>query len=348
MFKFLSSLFGGDTKPIEAIPLVEEADPTIPTRTRRVLDINGLLQQASAKVPFGRLLKMRKKAVHLLSREMINELINRAVKNIVDRYRVAEGTLLSVPQSQIEAETRQEFDQLLAAYLRSAQDADAPDSPVEVVPGNPRPEVSFDRMELASGRGLHVGTVNLVAAAKAASMGDFVYATERNAFLDVLADADTRKMMRQLNLGYVAQGDEGYILGEAASVLGRIFGKMPRRPMKSGLLSPGEPVALFILTLLVKQVLGRAHHDGEICVYSVPGDPVEADRNFIYHSGALESALKSLGYAPRPMIESHLIISSELRDQDYTGIGVSCGAGMFNWGGVYKALPALGFSTTGG
>src|SRR5262245_21658838 len=128
MFKFLSSLFRGDTKPPEAIPLVEEADPTIPSRTRRVLDINGLLQQASAKVPFGRLLKMGKKAVHLLSREKINELINRAVKNIVDRYRVAEGSLLSVPQSRIEAETRQEFDQLLAAYLRSAQDADAPDS----------------------------------------------------------------------------------------------------------------------------------------------------------------------------------------------------------------------------
>src|SRR6185503_18251305 len=102
------------------------------------------------------------------------------------------------------------------------------------------------------------------------------------------------------------------------------------------------------LSLLVKQVLGRARHDGEICVYSVPADPVEADRNFIYHRGALESALKSLGYAPRPMVESHLIVSPELRDQDYTGIGVSCGAGMFNVGVVYKGLPALSFSTARG
>ena len=347
MFKFLASLFGR-SDPLEAIPLVEEPDPAIPSRTRRVLDINGLIQQASTQVPFGRLLQMRKKAVHLLSREKVNELINGAVRNIVDKYRVVDGSSLPVPQDRIEAETRQEFDELLSAYLRSAQDGNAPDAPFEVVTGNPRPAVSFDRMQLESGRGLHVGTVNLVAAAKATSHGDFVYATQRNAFLDVLADPDTRSMMKQLGLGYIAQGDEGYIAGDAAVVLGRIFGKPPRRPMKAGTLSPGEPVALFILSLLVKQVLGAPQHEGEICVYSVPADPVEPDRNFIYHCGALESALKSLGYTPRAMPESHLIVSSELKDEDYTGIGVSCGAGMFNVGISYKGLPAVGFSTARG
>jgi hypothetical protein len=346
MFKFLASLFRRNEIP-DAVPLLEEADPTIPTRTRRVLDIDGLLQQASTKVPFGRLLKMRKKAVHLLSRQKIDDLINRAVRTIVDRYK-GDRTILSVPQSQIEAETRQEFDQLLSAYLKSAQDGDAPSCPFEVVPGNPRPAVSFDAMELQSGRGLHVGTVNLVAAAKAASMGDVVYATQRNAFLDVAADDETRRMMKQLGLGYIAQGESGYITGEAAVVLGRIFGKAPRRPMKAGTLSTDEPVALFILSLLLKQVLGYPKKEGEICVYSVPGEPVEPERNFIYHCGALETALKSLGYTPRPMAESHLIVSSELRDHDYTGIGVSCGAGMFNVGISYKGLPAAGFSTARG
>src|SRR5437868_14591740 len=128
MFKFLSSLFGREDR-LDAIPLVEEADPTIPTRTRRVLDINGLIRQASTRGPFGRLLRRRKKAVHLLSLEKINELINRAVKNIVDKYRIVDGSSLPVSTSQIEAETRQEFDQLLGAYLRSAQDGDAPATP---------------------------------------------------------------------------------------------------------------------------------------------------------------------------------------------------------------------------
>jgi len=349
MFKFLASLFGENDRPLDAVPLVEETDPSIPAaRSTRVIDTNGLLQQASAKVPFWRLLRMGQKNVQFCSRQKIEVLINRAVKNIVDKYRLGEKGKLPVPEAQLQAETKREFDNLLTAYLRSAQDGDAPASPFEVVRGHAGPETSFDRMQLEPGRGLHVGTVNLVAAAKLTCMGDAVYATQRNAFLDVLADPETRAMLRDLGLGYVAQGADGYIVGDAAAVLGRIFGKTPRRPMKSGTLAPGEPVALFILSLLVRQLIGLPQQEGEICVYSVPADPVDPDRNFIYHRGALESALKSLGYTPRPMVESHLIVSSELKDQDYTGIGVSCGAGMYNVGIVYKGLPALSFSTQRG
>src|SRR5262245_7057834 len=118
--------------------------------------------------------------------------------------------------------------------------------------------------------------------------------------------------------------------------------------MKNGTLSPDEPVALFILSLLVRQLLGFPRKQGEICVYSVPADPADSDRNYIYHRGALESTLRSLGYTPRPMTESHLIVSSELKDQEYTGIGVSCGAGMFNVGVAYKGVPAVNFSTSRG
>jgi hypothetical protein len=347
MFNFLTSIFRRNDS-LEAIPLIEEEDPTIPARRHRVIDTNGLIQQASVKVSFRSLLQMKKAAVHLLSRDKIDALINRAVKNIVDRYRIVDTSSLPVSQERIEAEAREEFDSLLAQYLRSAQDGNATASPFEVVDGNPRPDVDFEKMQLEAGRGLHVGTVNLVAAARAMVGGDFIYTRQRNSFLDVLADPTTRKLMKQLGLGYISQGDEGFIVGNAAVVLGRMFGKTPRRPMKHGALSPGEPVALFILSLLLKQILGFPRHEGEICVYSIPADPVDADRNFIYHRGALESTLKSLGYTPRPMVESHLIVSSELKDQDYTGIGVSCGAGMFNVGIAYKGLPAVSFSTLRG
>ena len=348
MLRFLTSLFGGREIPADAHPLVAEDDPQLPTRRSRVLDISGMLCQASTRVPIGRLLKWGRRAVNLLSKDKIDELINRAVRTIVDKYRVVDLSSKAVPQAQLAAEARQEFDSLLAQYLRSAQDGEGSKQPFEIVTGNPRPELSFDSMQLEYGRGLHVGTANLVAAARTKGMGDRVYVSERNAFLDVLADESTRKMMRQLGLGYVSQGSEGYIVGEAALGLGRIFGKTPRRPMKNGTLSPDEPVALFILSLLVRQLLGFPRKQGEICVYSVPADPVEADRNYIYHRGALESTLRGLGYTPRPMVESHLIVSSELKDQDYSGIGVSCGAGMFNVGVAYKGVPAINFSTSRG
>jgi hypothetical protein len=348
MFRFLSSLFGRKEQPFDAHPLIAEDDPVIAARGSQVIDISGMICQASTRVPLGRLARWGRKAVNLLSRDKIDQLINRAVRTIVDKYRVIDFSSGKVPQTQIAAEARQEFDSLLAQYLRSAQDGEGSQKPFEIVTGNPRPELTFDNMQLEYGRGLHVGTVNLVAAAKTQGMGDLVYVSERNAFLDVLADESTRKLMRQLNLGYISQGENGYIVGEAALGLGRIFGKPPRRPMKNGTLSPDEPASLFILSLLIRQLLGFPRKQGEICVYSVPADPVDSDRNYIYHRGALESALKSLGYTPRPMVESHLIVSSELKDQDYSGIGVSCGAGMFNVGVAYKGVPAVNFSTSRG
>ena len=349
MFGFLASLFGRGHRAPEGVPLIPEEDPTIQTPRHRVLDIKGMISQASTRVPLLRLLASGRRNVSLLSGEKIDDLINRAVRNIVDRHRLGDSPSPSMPQSQIVAEARKEFDTLLANYLRSAQDGGSSDArPFEIVDGKPRSQGSFDDMQLELGCGLHVGTANLCAAARLKSVGDVVYSEQRNTFLDVPADEATKKMMRHLGLGYIAQGENGYIVGEGAMELGRIFGKAVRRPMKNGTLSPEEPVALFILSLLLKQVLGYPRADGEMCVYSVPADPVESDRNYIYHRGAVESALRSLGYTPRPMVESHLIVSSELKDQDYTGIGVSCGAGMVNVGVAYKGVPALSFSTLRG
>lgn len=350
MFDFLSSLFRRAPQGPEGIPLVAEEDPSIQTPRSKVIDISGMIFQASTRVPVGRLFAGGRKNVNVLSKEKIDDLINRAVRNIVDRYRIVDGSSTPVPQAQIASEARKEFDTLLAQYLRSAQDGNSPDDskPFEIVNGKPRPEVTFEEMQLELGRGLHVGTVNLVAAAKLKSVGDVVFCSQRNAFLDVLADGSTKKLMKHLGIGYIAQGDNGYIVGEGAIGFGRIFGKTPRRPMKNGTLSPEEPVALFILSLLIKELMGFPRVEGEICVYSVPADPVEGDRNYIYHRGAIESALKSLGYTPRPMVESHLIVSNELKDQDYTGIGISYGAGMTNVGVAYKGVPALNFSTMRG
>jgi len=348
MFGFLSSLFAKKEIPVDAHPLIAEDDPDLPVRRSGGIDVRGMISQASTRVSVGRLLRWGRRAVNLISHDKIDELINRAVRTTTDKYRVVNVGSSAVPESQLASEARKEFDSLLAQYLRSAQDGEDSKEPFEIVTGHPRPELCFDNMQLEYGRGLHVGTVNLVAAAKTKGMGDVVFVRERNTFLDVLADDSTRKLMRQLGLGYVSQAGNGYIVGDAALGLGRIFGKTPRRPMKNGTLSPDEPVGLFILSLLIRQLLGFPRKQGEICVYSVPADPVDSDRNYIYHRGALESALRSLGYTPRPMVESHLIVSAELKELEYTGIGVSCGAGMFNVGVVYKGVPAINFSTSRG
>jgi len=346
MFHFLHSMFDRDDG-VEAVPLLPEEDPVLSTQSTRVVDIDGLLAQASTKVAVGRLRKLGKKMVSLLSRSKIDQLINQAIRRHVERTRAGDGPGSAPPPGYVNADIRKEFDSLLSQHLGSALDGDgSPEGRTfEVVDGRLRPEVSLDRLELEPGRGLHVETFNICSAGRVKSTGETVFTAQRNAFLKVVADESTKKVLQQLELGFVAHGDSGYIVGDPAIELGRIFGKIPRRPMQKGMLSPDEPVALFILSLLLRQLVGTPGKPGEICVYSVPADPIEGDRNFIYHLGALESALKTLGYTPRPMMESHLLVSSELKDQDYTGIGVTCGAGMFNVGIAYKGLPVLSFST---
>jgi hypothetical protein len=55
--------------------------------------------------------------------------------------------------------------------------------------------------------------------------------------------------------------------------------------------------------------------------------------------------LRSLGYKPSHIIEGHAVTFAELGEEDFTGIGISCGGGMFNICVAYKSMPALYFST---
>jgi hypothetical protein len=345
MFRFLHSLFDRDDD-VEAVPLVPEEDPDLPSETGRVLDVSGMLVQASSRVPVGRLRKFGKKVVSLLSRRKIDRLINQAIRRFVERSGQAAGLTPAAAPA-----IRKEFDQLLAQHLGSAFDGEAASggrAAVEVIDSASGATSSLDQLELEPGRGLHVETERISGAGRLKSGGEVVVAAQRNAFLAVPGDESTKALLRPLDLSFVVNGDKGYVVGDPAVELARIFGKTPRLPMRHGTLSPDEPLALFILSLLLRQVTGEPSKPGELCVYAVPADPIEGDRNFVYHLGAVESALRALGYEPRPMTECHLLVSSELKDQDYTGIGVTCGAGMANVGIAYKGLPVLGFSASRG
>ncbi len=219
---------------------------------------------------------------------------------------------------------------------------------LDVVEQTDRTVVSFNKMELELGRGLDVGTVNICAAARKRKTGEVVYNIQRDAFLDVRSDTFTRKMLMKLGIDFIEQGDKGYVIGDPAFELANIFEKNTRRPMKDGMISPVEPEALLIVSLLIAQLLGHPQTPGEVCAVSVPADPIDADRNVIYHRGALETVLRKLGYIPKPMLEGHSVVFAELQEQDYTGMGISCGGGMFNVCVAYKSVPALTFSTSRG
>ncbi len=218
---------------------------------------------------------------------------------------------------------------------------------VEPAPPVPLVIIPSDRRHRAGGKGkgLDIGTVNLVAAEQN-EKGEVELRTKRNVFLDIGIDAYTKAMLTRLNVPYFIQNKKMYILGEEAFELANVLNKNTRRPMKDGLISPKEQDALPVMKLLIGSILGEPRTVNEVCFYSVPGDPVDSDLSVAYHRDLFDAVLQALGYKPSHIIEGHAVTFAELGDEDFTGIGVSCGGGMFNVCVAYKSMPALTFSTS--
>ncbi len=224
------------------------------------------------------------------------------------------------------AESREEAERLKAA----------PPPPAEAAAPAPA--------EGKKGKGLDIGTVNLVAAEQN-EQGEVELRLRRNAFMDVEITPYTREMLTRLNVPYVVQGKKMYVVGEQAFELANVLNRNTRRPMKDGLISAKEQDALPVMKLLIGSILGEPRVPGEVCFYSVPGEPVDSDLSVAYHRDLFDAVLKALGYTPRHIVEGHAVTFAELADEDFTGIGVSCGGGMFNICVAYKSMPALTFST---
>jgi hypothetical protein len=164
-------------------------------------------------------------------------------------------------------------------------------------------------------------------------------------FLDVEITPYTKAMLTKLEVGYVIQNKRMYILGEPAFKLSNVLNRSSRRPMKDGLISPKEQDALPIMKMLIGSILEEPRIPQEVCFYSVPGDPVDSDLSVAYHRDLFDAVLKALGYKPSHILEGHAVTFAELGEEDFTGIGISCGGGMFNICVAYKSMPALTFST---
>ncbi len=201
--------------------------------------------------------------------------------------------------------------------------------------------------QFAPGRGLDVGTANLVSSVQDHS-GNVTIKIQRNAFIDVNADDYTKNMLSKLNVQYVVIDGRMIVVGDPAFELANILNKETRRPMKDGVISPAEADAMPVEKIILANLLGEPNFPKEKVYYSVPADPIDADFNVVYHKGVFGGLLKKLGYAPKPLQEGHAVVFSELAEDDFTGIGISCGGGMFNICVAYKSIPALTFSTSKG
>jgi hypothetical protein len=119
--------------------------------------------------------------------------------------------------------------------------------------------------------------------------------------------------------------------------------------MYKGVVSAKEKDAKRVLAFILKEVVGQASEPGEKLVFCVPAQPVDQeDEDFDvgYHEDVVKTILAECGYSARAINEAEALCYAELENDEYTGIAISCGAGMTNVCVMLNGEPTVVFSTT--
>jgi len=168
-------------------------------------------------------------------------------------------------------------------------------------------------------------------------------------FLEGAANQFGENMLKNSGAHYVKVDDIIYVLGDDAFKFASLFHQECLRPMSKGVLNPKQPVSNLMVGELVKAIAGRPTSDDDVLYYCVPAEPIDADYDVEYHKQILNGVFTDLGYKNiNVMTEGLAIIYSELADTQYTGIGMSFGAGMCNIVYSFMGMPVFSFSLSRG
>ena len=174
--------------------------------------------------------------------------------------------------------------------------------------------------------GLDVGTSKVVSARRKGKEIDT--GAQLNAFIPVPWSRFTETILGQNEISYYRENDELIIYGTATEKFANMFNANVRRPMADGLINPKERFAMPVLEAILQTLVPKARAQGEILAFSVPAATDGHEAQLTYHEATLRRYFESLGYKPVAINEGLAVIFSELEDNNFTGIGISCGGGM--------------------
>ncbi|HZM51129.1 MAG TPA: cell division protein FtsA [Vicinamibacteria bacterium] len=190
--------------------------------------------------------------------------------------------------------------------------------------------------------GLDVGTSKVVAAKRKGKEIDT--GAQLNAFIPVPWSRFTETILGQNEISYYRENDELIIYGTATEKFANMFNANVRRPMADGLINPKERFAMPVLEAILQTLVPKARAQGEILAFSVPAATEGHEAQLTYHEATLRRYFEGLGYKPVAINEGLAVIFSELEDNNFTGIGISCGGGMCNVTLAYLSIPSMMFS----
>jgi hypothetical protein len=194
--------------------------------------------------------------------------------------------------------------------------------------------------------GIDVGTSKVVVARKKGK--DIEAASELNAFIPVPYSRITESMLGQNNIQYYREGDELIIYGTATEKFANMFNANTRRPMAKGMLNPRERFAMPVLEAIIQNLIPKSRVAGEVLAFSVPAATEETEADLTYHEATLRAHFESLGYKAVAINEGLAVVFSELEEENFTGIGLSCGGGMCNGTLAFLSIPSIMFSLSKG
>ncbi|MFB6113968.1 MAG: hypothetical protein ABEJ58_07695 [Halodesulfurarchaeum sp.] len=195
-------------------------------------------------------------------------------------------------------------------------------------------------------KGLDVGTMNILSARQEGE--ETVFVQQRNSFVELDYSDMAEQMLSRSEVLHIKKDDKVFVVGDDALNFATIFNQETRRPMQHGILSKNEQSAIPMIKLIIEQVVGEPAFEGERLFFSTPADPIDSELTTLYHQKTLESILADMGYDPEPVNEGMAVIYAELADRDFTGLGISFGAGMTNVCLAYYAVPVMRFSIARG
>lgn len=202
-----------------------------------------------------------------------------------------------------------------------------------------------DSLKEPPGVGLDIGTMTVVSARETEKKT--VTLAIRDAFLDL--EADAKRSLRMTNIDYIKKegSDDIIVIGDGALTMANLFKREARRPLSKGVIAAGELDAQWILSQLIKRVIGVPRVANEHCFYSVPAEPVDnPGQDIVYHTEVFRSILTEHGFTGHPANEAMAIIFSQCSKEKFSGLSMSFGAGMVNVALAYQASAGLEFATS--
>jgi hypothetical protein len=191
----------------------------------------------------------------------------------------------------------------------------------------------------ANPMGLDVGTSKVVSARRKGKDIDSV--SELNAFIPVPYAKVTETILGQNQIAYYREGDELIIYGTATERFANMFNAELRRPMSDGLLNSREKRAMQVMEAIFTNLIPKPKAQGEILAFSVPAALPGREAALTYHEATLRGLFSGMGYKSVPINEGLAVVFSELEDNNFTGIGISCGGGMCNATLAFLSIPTI-------